>query len=205
MPYQTNLQETPMYPRFVFLRTRYTLALLIAAFIALVAAGLAPRAALATVQPGPPNRTFTSGPFQMRDGERVTFGMLVPAVRDARSSAQFVILDSAGNQLASYPPDPGRAFFVSITYRANPASGQDGPSLEISHGIGNPDLDNGIGNPDFVPTGRDGILIGMLVPAVQRDGKTADPAFATMQSFNVSGGTMTHSFFVATVTPGPPS
>jgi hypothetical protein len=193
-----------MYLRLRFLRTRYTLAALIAAFIALVALGLAPRAAIAQMAPGPPDKTLTSGPFQMRDGERVTFGMLVPAVRNARSGAQFAILDSAGIQLVSYPPDPGRTFFVSIAYHASPAGGQRGPSFEISHGIGNPDLRNGIGNPDFVPAGADGVLIGMLLPAVQRNGQSAAPAFASMQSFNASGGTMTHSFLNGYSAPGNP-
>jgi hypothetical protein len=193
-----------MYPRLGLFRSQYALALQVAALLVFVALGLSPRLALAQIAPGPPDRMYTSGPFQLHDGERLTFGLLVPAVRNARSNAQFSIQDSAGNQLVSYPPDPGRTFLVAITYHAAPAGGQRGPSFEISHGIGNPNLNNGIGNPDFVPAGTDGILIGWLVPAVQRNGQTAAPAFASMQSFNANGGTMTHSYLNGYSVPGTP-
>ena len=193
-----------MHLRLGVFRGQHALALLIAALLALVALGLSPRIALAQMAPGNPDRIYTSGPFQLHDGERVTFGLLVPAVRNVRSNAQFSILDSAGNQLVSYPPDPGRTFFVGITYHATPAGGLRGPSFEISHGIGNPNLNNGIGNPDFVPAGTDGILIGLLLPAVQRSGQTLDPTFASMQSFNANGGTMTHSFLNGYIVPGTP-
>jgi hypothetical protein len=187
------LEETTMYPGLGLFRSQYTRALQIAALLVFVALGLSPSLALAQQASGSPDRMFTSGPFQLHDGEHVTFGLLVPAVRNARSNAQFSIQDSAGNQLFSYPPDPGRTFLVSVTYHAIPAGGLRGPSFEISHGIG---------NPDFVPAGTDGVLIGWLVPAVQRNGQTLAPAFASMQSFNANGGTMTHSYLNGYVVPG---
>lgn len=184
-----------MHSALQFLRTRYALASLVATFVALAAVGLSPMSAGAQTVPGPPDRIFSSGPFQMHDGESVAFGMLVPAVQKARSNAQFTLMDSRGNSVFTFSPVPGATSLVRIVFHANPAGTQRGPSFEI---------DSGIGNPDLVPAGTDGILIGFLVPAVRRGGQTVEPLATSIQSFDVNGGTMTHSYLNGYTVPGNP-
>ena len=184
-----------MHSIFRFLRARCAPASLVAVLAALCAAGLFPLAATAQIVPGNPDRLYSSGPFQMHDGESVTFGLLLPAVQKARSNAQFTVMDSQGTALFTFSPGSGATSLVRITFHAKPAGTQRGPSFEIDHGIG---------NPDFVPAGTDGILIGLLLPAVQRNGQTANPLATSMQSFDVNGGTMTHSYLNGYVAPGNP-
>ena len=74
--------------------------------------------------------------------------------------------------------------FFDITYRAKTPNGG---VFEIRG-----ESDPGVGV--LVPS-EDGRLIGLLWPARQRNGNTASPLATSMQSFNVNGGTMTHSFF----------
>ncbi|MFZ3323761.1 MAG: hypothetical protein WA190_15420 [Usitatibacter sp.] len=179
-----------MLVTFQFLGARCVRASLVAALVALGTLGLYPMSAAAQTAPGNPDHIYSSGPFQMHDGESVTFGMLVPAVQKARSNAQFTLMDGQGNSVFTFSPGPGTTSYVKITFHASPSGTQRGPSFEINSAIGNPDF---IGNPDLVPAGTDGILIGLLVPAVHRGGQTADPLATSMQSFNVNGGTMTYS------------
>ena len=157
-------------------------------------------AALAVV-PGPPDsppveRVYSSGPLRMQDGEHVTFGFLVPAVQRVRSDAQFELLDGKGGTIFTFTPKAGGPSFVDVTFRANPTGQPGGSVFEVTHGIG---------NPDFVPAGTEGILIGLLVPAVQRNGQTVDPTAASMQTFDVNGGTKTHTALAWFFPPGPPS
>ena len=151
---------------FRFLRNRCAPASLLAALIAFGTLGLYPMSAVAQTVPGDPDRIYSSGPFQMHDGESVTFGLLLPAVLKARSNAQFTVMDSQGTRVFTFSPNSGATSLVRITFHANPTGTQRGPSFEIN---------NGIGNPGLVPAGTDGILIGLLVPAVHRSGATADP------------------------------
>ncbi|HUL95056.1 MAG TPA: hypothetical protein VLT89_03535 [Usitatibacter sp.] len=104
-------------------------------------------------------------------------------------------MDSKGNRVFTFSPVPGATSLVRIIFHANPAGTQRGPSFEI---------DSGIGNPDLVPAGTDGILIGLLVPAVHRNGQTAEPLATSIQSFDANGATMTHSYLNGYIVPGNP-
>jgi hypothetical protein len=134
--------------------------------------------------PVPP---LSSGPFQMADGERVTFGFLVPAVQRARANAQFSIMDSTGTRVFTFVPDAGKPVTLTLTFHGKAAGNQAGASFEINGGT----INGGVSQ--FVPAGTDGILIGLLLPAVQRNGQLVAPLATSMQSFNVNGGTMTFS------------
>ena len=163
--------------------TRKALRLFAAALLAF-AWLLSPGAAFAQ-PPGPPQeRAYSSGPIRMLDGEHVTFGLLLPAVNKARSQATFSLLGGDGTTLFTGAPAPGGTSFLDVTFHAKPVGNRTGPSFEIT---------SGIGNPDFVPAGTDGILIGLLLPAVQRNGQLAGPSAASMQSFDANGATLTHS------------
>lgn len=185
-----NESRRPGFPR-----NAVAVASLIASLAVCGAGSLLPLTAAAQIAPGTPDKVFSSGPFRMHDGEKLTFGMLLPAVQKARANAHFVLTNGDGATIFTYPPDPGRAAFIDVTYHAKPVGDQRGPSFEITHGIG---------NPDFVPAGTDGILIGLLLPAIDRAGQTVGPITASMQSFNASGATMTHSFLNGFQVPGTP-
>lgn len=183
-----------MHPTLALLRIRMARASA-AAVVAIGAAGLLPVSAIAQIVPGTPDKVFSSGPFQLRDGETLTFGMLLPAIQRARTAALFTLTDSQGVRIFTYPPDPGRMSRVTVTFHANATGGQRGASFEVN---------NGIGNPNLVPAGADGILIGLLLPAVDRSGQSVGPLAASMQSTSAAGVTMTHSPMISWVAPGPP-
>jgi len=181
-----------------FLRQRLAWITLIVAGLAISVWSLYPRAASAQGKDVKPDRVYSTGPFQLHDGERVLIGLLLPAVQKAREAASFSILDSSGMRLWTITPgppasNPNASFFDSffdITYRAAGPNNPNGGAFDI-RGKGVP------GGGDIIATvpSEDGILIGLLLPAVQRNGKTASPLATSMQSFDANGHTMTHSFF----------
>lgn len=188
-----------MRTRLGFLRHQYALLTLAAAVFAIAVGGLAPRPAYADGNTTMPDRAYSAGPFQLHDGEHVLIGLLLPMVQRVREAASFSLLDSSGMRLWSVNPgppgtNPNASFFSSffdITYRAGGPNSPNGGRFEIL-AIGTPFGGNGI--VVNVPS-ADGILIGLLMPAVRHNGKTASPLATSMQSFNANGGTMTHSFF----------
>jgi hypothetical protein len=181
-----------MIPGLGFLRSRQALGLLASSFIALGAAVLGAAPALAQSIPANADRIFTGGPIKLQDGESLGFGMLVPAVQKVREAARFVLTDGQGKTLFSHqvqvPPGPSTSVgvYVKATFHAKGAAGANGGSTV--------EIDDGSGAPAIIIGPSDGILIGLLLPAVQRNGQLAIPLAASMQSFNVNGGTMTHTF-----------
>ena len=179
-----------------FLSHRYALLSLAAAGLVLSVWGLYPPSALAQGNMTMPDRVYSTGPFQLHNGEHVLIGLLLPAVQKVRESPTFSLLDSSGKELFMVKlgpqagTNPNGSFFSSffdITYRTG---GANGGMFEI-RGKGTP---GGGDISEDVPS-AEGILIGLLLPAVQLNGKTASPLGTSMQSFNANGGTMTHSFF----------
>jgi hypothetical protein len=185
--------------------SRHRLATLIVAGVAISVWGLNARAASAQGNPPLPDRVYSTGPFQLHDGERVLVGLLLPAVQRAKAPASFLLLNGQGMRLWVVTPgppnsNPNASFFDSffdITYRAAGPNNPNGGAFEI-RGKGVP----GGGDIVTVPS-EDGILIGLLLPAVQRNGKASSPLATSMQSFDATGRTMTHSFFDVFSTPGP--
>lgn len=192
-----------MRTRLGFLRHQYALLTLAAAVFAIAIGGLAPSPAYAQGNTTMPDRAYSAGPFQLHDGDRVLIGMLLPAVQRVREAASFSLLDSSGMRLWGVTPgppntNPNASFFSSffdITYRAGSDTNPNGGRFEI--------LAKGVPGGGYNVPSADGILIGLLVPAVRPNGKTASPLATSMQSFNASGGTMTHSFFDVFLEPGP--
>jgi len=155
--------------------------------------GLQPGAAYAQKK-GPPSELYSTGPFMLHDGERVLVGLLLPYIEQPGSMASFRILDSSGKELYETKPGPpvntnqGSMFssFFDITYRP-PSATNNGGMFEVR--------ESALGKVIAILPSTDGILIGLLLPAVQRNGKIAAPLAASMQSFNANGGTITHSSF----------
>jgi len=174
-----------------FLRFRQALAILAASVLA---AGLGASPALAQSIQKAPDRLYSSGPFRLQDQESLGYGLLLPAVQKAREAARFVLTDGQGKTLYSFEP-PAGATMLNVKFHAKSPTGS--PAVEI---IANDAGPNSV--PIIVPIDPTGILIGLLLPAVQRNGNVASPIAASMQSFNVNGGTMTHSAFSNFPAPG---
>ena len=174
-----------MTPGLGFLRSRQALALLTSSFVAIGAFGLGSSSALAQSAAKVPDRVLSGGPFKLQDQESLGFGMLLPAVQRVREAASFVLISGNGKTLYSFEP-PAGATMVNVKFHAKSPAGT--PAVEILIGNAGP---NSI--PIIVPVDPAGILIGLLLPAVQRNGNVASPIAASMQSFNANGGTMTHS------------
>ena len=192
-----------MRTKLSIVRHHYVFLTLVVGLLAMAASGLVARPAYAQPNTMMPDRGYTAGPFMLHDGERVLIGLLLPAVQKAREAANFSLLDSSGMRIFTrdlQPPSPNAPLFSSffdITYRMASANDPNGGVIEI-RGKGTP----GGGDIVEIPS-EDGILIGLLLPAVQHNGKTAFPMATSMQSFNAEGGTMTHSFFDVFAKPGP--
>ena len=198
-----------MLMRFGFVRHRLAAVSLLVAGSLAAAWTLYPR--VADAQAGMPmrNRVYTTGPFTLEDGERARIGLVLPVVPRARLSAEFM-LRGKPFRLTLTPPNPinqGDSFFdvfFDITYHAmmdmpmemdtananNCASALiQGSYFEI-HSKGTP----GGGDIRCVPS-DDGILTGLLLPAVRQNGMTAAPLATSNQLFNMEGETTAHSFF----------
>ena len=177
-----------------FLRHRYALLSLVVGALTIAAWGLYPRPASGQGGTPTPDQIFSAGPFMLQDGERALIGLLMPGVNRARAEAQFFILDSSGRRVFPETNNPATisgtgprwTAFFDITYRIKDSTGILPGSFEIRNADG-----------EIIGTApsADGILIGLLVPAVQRNGMTAPPLATSMQSFDAKGGTMTHSRF----------
>jgi hypothetical protein len=167
-----------------FLRHRYALLSLVVGALAIAAWGLYPRPASAQGGTPMPDQVFSTGPFMLQDGERVLIGLLMPGVDRARAEAQFFILDSSGRRVfpeTNNDPSisgigPRWTAFFDITYLRKKIT-----------------IQTDTGEILINARSDDGILIGVLVPAIQRNGMTAPPLAMSMQSFNAKGGTMTYS------------
>lgn len=120
------------------------------------------------------------GPILLQNGDHAIIGVLLPAVQRMRHDAMLVILDSSGSPIArvSLPAvqnQPYTTAFVDV-YMG------DG-SVRIVRRGGDPAAGALFDGPS------DGTLIGLLLPAVQRNGNAVYPTSATMQVMDSSGGT----------------
>lgn len=130
------------------------------------------------------DQVFSAGPIRLQDSEKILIGLLLPAVQKARANAQFMLTDGQGKTLYSFAPDSGKATYVNVTFRAKPIGGHNGATIEVS---------NGLDIPVVVDVDPAGILIGLLLPAVNRSGQNVNPMAASLQAFNANGATMAYS------------
>jgi hypothetical protein len=164
--------------------------LVTAGVLAAAVCSLAPRPAFAQNNAAKSHPMYSTGPFQLHDGERALIGLLLPAVQRAKAPARFLLLNGQGKALFGKTPGPPQnsnvpifGSFFDITYRAAGPNNPDG-IFECREAANDP--------PIIVPS-EDGILIGLLLPAVQRNGKASSPLATSMQSFDVDGHTLTHA------------
>lgn len=198
-----------MSGRFGFIRHRFVAVALLVAGSLIAAWSLYPRAASAQADRPMRNRVYSTGPFTLQDGEQVRIGLVLPVVLRAKLPAALVLRNSAGQSSARQelaPPNPVNSqdsffdVFFDITYHMMDDM-MDGAAMCPADAAG----ENAIGGcfeihskgtpgGGFLPS-DDGILTGLLLPAVRQNGMTASPLATSMQSFNMDGMTMTHSFF----------
>jgi hypothetical protein len=134
---------------------------------------------LVTALVGTARRHYFIGPIQLtQGGDSALIGMLLPAVQKVRSPAQMLFLDSKGGIVANallpaVQKDPAAAAspFFDARFEAGFADG----SVRIVQKVrGGDDVVIGQG-------GQDGILIGLLLPAVQTNGAPAGLVGGTLR------------------------
>lgn len=121
---------------------------------------------------GSARRHHFVGPFQLSSEESgAEIGLLLPAVQRVREAARMVFLDSAGNILSSTALPAVRSPFYDATFAAVWGDG----SVRIFQKVrGGEDVLVGEGAPD-------GVLIGLLLPAVQLNGVSAGLVGGTLR------------------------
>ncbi len=191
--WDTRAAETIMRKNLGFIRTKYAILTLLAAGIVVAVWAFAPKQAAAQTAPSDPTRIFSSGFITLGEGETAGIGLLLPAVQKVRSAAHMTFRGPNGRLLFSTPlagpSTNSNSFFdvfFDVTYHRAPSANvgvlvfKDGKTGEVLMEAPSPD----------------GILIGLLVPAVQRNSNTAvPPAGASVQLFNATGGTTAFDSF----------
>ncbi len=163
--------------------SRPSRARLAGALLAACALAWLPAPAAAAPPAGTPD-VYGAGPIRLQDGEKILIGLLLPAVQKVRANAQLVLTDAQGKTIFSAVPDTGKPTYYDITFHAKPVGGANGASIEVAHGSA---------PPVVISVDPAGILIGLLLPAVQKSGATVAPMSASMQAFNANGATMAFS------------
>jgi len=116
----------------------------------------------------------SGGPLQLQDGERALIGLLLPAVKKARVPFRLVLSDAQGHsaELKLDPPASGNLLIsFALTYV--------GGSLQL--------VEPKTGAPLGLAVPGDGMFTALLLPAVQKGGKTVGGLAASIQLFGGDG------------------
>jgi hypothetical protein len=115
----------------------------------------------------PPPRNYFVGPFTLTQGEPAQLGMLLPAVQKVREAARFQLVNGDGRLIAedvlAAPPERQSGPF-GVQYDLLFGDG----SVRVQRRMADGSVRVGEG------TTVDGILIGLLLPAVHAGGAAAD-------------------------------
>jgi hypothetical protein len=110
-------------------------------------------------RPQPASTGFLAVPV-----EGILIGLLLPAVQAAREAARLQLIDSQGNLILSIPLGGGPSFFDIFYGDGSVTPAENRRTLMVKERSGPRVWE--------VPT-ADGILIGLLLPAVQKNGSSA--------------------------------
>ncbi len=155
---------------------RVALVAVAAALLAIVSASIVlPSAAKAQGGPNGSQEFKTAGPISLNNNEGILIGLLLPAVqRRVALPYRLELFDASGKMLVEIPITPEqsrKASFFDVFYG-------DG-SVRVM------DRKSTTGKPLY--EGRsDGILIGLLLPAVQRNGESIGAIAGSFQLMNAN-------------------
>jgi hypothetical protein len=114
------------------------------------------------------------GPIKLNGNETALIGVLLPAVQSVAQEARLELFDSAGKMLVDTQVAFGDGSVHSTFY-----------NIEMSNGAVRI-LDNA-GNNLVTVRNSDGIVTGVLLPAVQRGGQPVEPLAASVQIIGADG------------------
>jgi hypothetical protein len=120
----------------------------------------------------------STGFFTVPETNAILIGLLLPAVRKPRQLAQLQLADSSGKIVLSIQLEGGRAWMFDAFREKNGASQTNDPTIIVQ--------ERGGDRSWRVPS-ADGILIGLLLPAVQADGKSAGLLAGSVQIPDAEG------------------
>ncbi len=111
---------------------------------------------------------MSSGPISLNQGESALIGLLLPAVQRVETPGRLELVDSAGKVFLSVTVATGDGSVRTAFFHATFADG----SVRVF---------NSTGEEIGKSSSKDGILIGLLLPAVQKDGAVVAPIAASVQ------------------------
>ncbi|MCH7903299.1 MAG: hypothetical protein IH944_01880 [Armatimonadetes bacterium] len=167
-----------------FVRNKYAIVSAVAIAAVIAAWGLYPREAAAQSFPSP-QPSHSSGHITLRPGESVRIGMLLPAVERPREAGRMVVTDGNGHVMFDvHEPLADLTPFYDIAYHEDPGTRN---VFVLTDGKSGREL--GVAPSD------DGILIALLIPAVQHPRKFVPAHGASVQLFGTDGFTLSVELF----------
>ncbi len=130
------------------------------------------------------------GSRPVQAGEAVQIGLLIPAVAKVRQAGRIVVTDGDGNVMFNVPTPPTDLtplFRIAYHATATPEGGNVFVMTDVKSGR----------QLGIVPNDS-GVMMALLIPAVQKVREAVPPSGATAQLFDISGDTVSVSVFFST-------